>query len=236
MCILAIFSSGEQQDGIVSTICSLAVHPYPSQHATITTGRRRMATEGDRDDTSLLSLSRETSTSGSRPKSRPCSPNRNHRLPTQDEVGTALQSTIEDLANLDLDTSVVVHLSNCPGALRKIKDLLPIHFYSWKLKNAEAALIYTLLHMFVLLGQYREMEGERVTYQDYVTQLKSRIAQLEDERMFEQQQEQSSGDNERHREELVRLRRENAALRQSNTKLQASQDQVRVCVLKVSAV
>ena len=158
---------------------------------------------------------------GSRPNSRPTSPLCNQLLPSRDEVGTALQKTVEELSNVDVDTSVLVHLSNCPEALRKLEDLLPIHFYSWKLESIEAALICTLLHVFILLTQYKEVVGERATYQEYVAQLKSRIAQLEE----------AGTDEERSRESeqtdlLLQLRRENAELRQQNEKLQMSQSEV----------
>ena len=85
----------------------------------------------------------------------------------------------------------------------------------------EAALVYTLLHMFVLLQQYTEIVRERGVYEDYISQLKARVLQLEDDR----QPEGRSRDHDR--EELARLRRENAELRQEKAKLQASQNEVR---------
>ena len=82
--------------------------------------------------------------------------------------------------------------------------------------------------MFVLQAQNEEMMGERSTYQKYVAQLKNRIAQLE-----EKLQEAEDGDGEergrrrgRGREEVLRLRRENAELRQKNEKLLASEREV----------
>lgn len=169
--------------------------------------------------------SRSGSSPGSRCNSRPSSP-RIQRLPTQDLVGAALQNTVEDLINRDLDTSVLVDLANCPEAQRKMEDLLPIHFFSWELKNVQAALIYTLLHMFVLLGQHREMVGERGSYQDYVAQLKSRVADLEEELFELQQERRPEGCEEGSKEELLRLRRENIELRREHAKLQASQNEV----------
>ena len=84
----------------------------------------------------------------------------------------------------------------------------------------EAALVYTLLHMFVLLQQYSEIVRERSVYEDYISQLKARVLQLEDD-------QQSGGRPREHdREEVVRLRRENAELRQEKAKLQASQNEV----------
>ena len=170
----------------------------------------------------------------SRPSSpRPASPAphslRNQRLPA---VGTALQSAVEDIMQRDLlDTNVVVDLANSPEAQKKMEDLLPIHFFSWKLKNVQAALIYTLLHMFVLLDQYGEMVAERSSYQEYVANLKSRVAQLEDQL----QQEGGGGVNGKEeedlRKELLHLRRENAELRSEKAKLQASQNEVGNCVL-----
>lgn len=163
--------------------------------------------------------------------SRTSSPDtqRNQRLPTLDAVGVALQSTVEDLnQDLHVDTSAIVNLANCSEAQKKIEDLLPIHFFSWKLKNVQAALIYTLLHMFVLLGQYKEILGERCNYQEYIAQLKCRVAQLEDE-MNELKQEQriAGGDKQEGlREEVLRLRRENSTLRKEQAKLQASQNEV----------
>lgn len=154
---------------------------------------------------------------------------RSQRLPTPDAVGVALQSTVEDLSqDLHVDTSAIVNLANCSEAQKKIEDLLPIHFFSWKLKNVQAALVYTLLHMFVLLGQYREVLGERCSYQEYIAQLKSRVAQLEDE-MNELKQEQRRADSDKQeslREEVVRLRRENSTLRKEQARLQASQNEV----------
>ena len=165
---------------------------------------------------------------GSGPNSRPCSPLRNQRLPKPGAVGAALQSTVEDLINRDLDTSVVVNLSNSEEAHRKLQDLLPIHFFSWQLNNIEAALVYTLLHMFVLLGQYGEIVRERATYQEYISKLKNQVSQLEDElsELSEQRRQNGAQHHKDSREELLHLRKENAELHRERAKLQASQNEV----------
>ena len=162
---------------------------------------------------------------GSGPNSRPCSPLRNQRLPKPGAVGAALQSTVEDLINRDLDTGVVVNLSNSEEAQRKLQDLLPIHFFSWELNNVEAALVYTLLHMFVLLGQHGEFVRERATYQEYISKLKNQVSQLEDE-LSEQRRRTGALQHKDSREELIHLRKENAELRCERAKLQASQNEV----------
>ena len=193
-----------------------------------------MSSDDERENSAqlaLLSPPLVPSPSGSRPGSRassrcssPQSPRRrrNERLPPVNDVGATLQNTVEDLIQRDLlDTGVVVELANSKEAQQKLEDLLPIHFYSWRLKNVEAALVYTLLHMFVLLQQYTEIVRERGMYEDYISQLKARVLQLEDDR----QPEGRSRDHDR--EELARLRRENAELRQEKAKLQASQNEVR---------
>lgn len=163
---------------------------------------------------------------GSRPNSRPSSPSssllRNQQLPKPGAVGAALQNTVEDLINRDLDTGVVVNLSNSEEAHRKLQDLLPVHYFSWELKNVEAALIYTLLHMFVLLGQHGEIVRERATYQEYISKLKNQVSQLEDE--LSEQRRQTGADQ--HKDELLRLRKENAELRCERAKLQASQNEL----------
>lgn len=193
-----------------------------------------MSSDDERENSAqlaLLSPPLVPSPPGSRPGSRassrcssPQSPRRrrNERLPPVNDVGATLQNTVEDLIQRDLlDTGVVVELANSKEAQQKLEDLLPIHFYSWRLKNVEAALVYTLLHMFVLLQQYSEVVRERGVYEDYISQLKARVLQLEDDR----QPEGRSRDHDR--EELARLRRENAELRQDKAKLQASQNEVR---------
>ena len=181
-----------------------------------------------------------TNGAGSRPNSRPSSPQRFPVLPTEEDLGTALQTTVERMSNKDVDTNAMVYLANCPEASRKMEDLLPIHYYSWKLKSVEAALTYTLLHMFVLQAQYKEMAGERATYQEYVAQLKSKIAQLEEEVQEEEGRGGRGGRGEgglrgKDREELLRLRRENAELRQKNEKLQSSQAEVSRVIMYLHA-
>ena len=189
-----------------------------------------MAAEGGDRAAQNLSPHPQTAMNGagSRPNSRPSSPQRFPVLPTEDDLGAALQTTVEGMSNNDVDTSAMVYLANCPGASRKMEDLLPIHYYSWKLKSVEAALTYTLLHMFVLQAQYKEMAGERATYEEYVAQLKSKIAQLEEEVLEEEGRggRGEAGLRRNDREELLRLRRENAELRQKNEKLQSSQAEV----------
>lgn len=180
----------------------------------------------------LLSASPPGSQPGSRPSSRPSSPQtmsrRNRRLPSPDAVGAALQNTVEDLIQKDLlDTGIVVELANSPEAHQKMEDLLPIYFYSWKLRNVEAALIYTLLHIFVLLGQYTEIETERSTNEEYISKLKSNITRLEDELNQTKRDREEGGDNSSSSTpELLRLRKENAQLRREQAKLRASQNEV----------
>ena len=161
----------------------------------------------------------------SRPSSRPSSPLRNQRLPRPGAVGAALQSTVEDLMNRDLDTGVVVNLANSEEAHRELQDLLPIHFFSWNLENVESALVYTLLHMFVVLGQYGEIVRERSTYQDYISNLKGQVSQLEDE-LNEIKRQTGAHQYESSKDEVLRLRKENAELRSEQAKLQASQNEV----------
>ena len=167
-------------------------------------------------------LSPPLSPPGSQPGSRSSSPQRtrrrNGRLPPASAVGATLQSTVEDLLQGDLlDTGVVVDLANSQEANQKLEELLPIHFYSWRLENVEASFIYTLLHVFVLLRQYAEMVAERGVYEDYISQLKTRVSQLEGGSRDLSHDE---------REEVAMLRRENAALHQQNAKLEASQNEV----------
>ena len=216
-------------------MCSLGVRPFV-QSSIVTSRKPKMSSDEWEDAAQLASLSPKRSSRegpGSRAGSRPTSPRpvspRNQRLGA--DVGTALQSAVEGMMQGDLlDTSVVVDLANSHEAQRKMDDLLPIHFLSWNLKSVQAALVYTLLHMFVLLNQYREVVGERGTYQEYISQLKSRLAQLEDELQQAKQggvrgSERGEGDS-GSRDELLRLRRENAELRQEQARLQASQDEV----------
>ena len=187
-----------------------------------------ISSEDERENSAQLALlSPPLSPPGSRPGSRCSSPQspgrrRNGRLPPASAVGATLQNAVEDLFQRDLlDAGVVVRLANSDEAQRKLEDLLPIHFYSWNLKNVEAALVYVLLHMFVLLQQYTEMVRERGVYEDYISRLKARVSQLEDEKLPE-------GYSEDERDELMRLRRENAELRQEKAKFQASQDEVEI--------
>jgi phage shock protein A len=140
-------------------------------------------------------------------------------------VGAALQSTVEDLMNRDLDTGVVVNLANSEEAHRELQDLLPIHFFSWNLENVESALVYTLLHMFVVLGQYGEIVRERSTYQDYISNLKGQVSQLEDE-LNEIKRQTGAHQYESSKDEVLRLRKENAELRSEQAKLQASQNEL----------
>jgi hypothetical protein len=183
-----------------------------------------ISSDDERENSAQLAL---PSPPGSRPSSRassrcssPQSPRkrRNGGLPSAGGIGATLQNTVEELIQRDvLDTGVVVELANSKEAQQKLEDLLPIHFYSWRLKNVEAALVYTLLHMFVLLQQYNEMVRERSVYEDYISHLK---AQLEED------QQPEVGSQQHEREEVVRLRRENAELRQEKAKLQASQSEL----------
>ena len=183
-----------------------------------------ISSDDERENSAHLPL---PSPPGSRPSSRassrcssPQSPRkrRNGSLPSASGIGATLQNTVEELIQRDLlDTGVVVELANSKDAQQKLEDLLPIHFYSWRLKNVEAALVYTLLHMFVLLQQCNEMVRERSVYEDYISHLKARV---------EENQQPECGSQEHEREELVRLRRENAELRQEKAKLQASQSEV----------
>ena len=182
-----------------------------------------ISSEDERERSAQLAmLSPPLSPRVSQHGSRSSSPQRAGRcLPSTSAVGATLQSTVEDLLQRDLlDAGVAVELANSKEAHQKLEDLLPIHFYSWRLKNVEAALIYTLLHVFVLVRQYAEMAAERGAYEDYIDQLKARLSQLEDERLS------SSRPDRPEREEIARLRRENAELRQEKAKLQASQNEV----------
>lgn len=207
-------------------MCSLDVHPFMQSS---TSRRLKMATNEREDATQLASLSPKRNVRegrGSRPSSpRPASP-RNQRL--GNDVGSALESAVEGMMQGDLlDTSVVVDMANSNEAQRKMDDLLPVHFFSWNLKNIQSALAYTLLHIFVILNQYREVVGERGTYQEYISQLKVRVAELEEElQQCKTQDGVSEGKEGGSRQELLRLRRENAELRQEHARLQASQNEV----------
>lgn len=188
--------------------------------------------EDERENYSAAMLSPPLSPPSSRHSSRCSSPQsprrrRNRLLPPASAIGTTLQTTLEDLIQRDLlDSSVVVELANSDEAQQKLEDLLPIHFYSWRLKNLQASLVYLLLHVFVLLQQYSEVVGERGALEDYICQLKARVSELEEEKESAAAAGGSSSQEERR--ELLRLRRENLELRQENTKLHASQNEVSI--------
>lgn len=139
-------------------------------------------------------------------------------LPNQGEVGELLERICSDVS--DATTAEIVDLANCEESQEKLRDLLPVYFYSWQVKSPEAIMIYLLLHCFILKRDGNELRQDKKDFEKHIERLKNRLGELE-ERCAE------NGSADGSAVEASRLATRIDELTRENVKLQQSRDEVR---------
>ena len=139
------------------------------------------------------------------------------QLPSGKEVSEILQQMSCEISQST--TAEIVEIANAADSRSKLRDLLPVYFYSWLLQGPEAVITHLLLHYFILWRDCGELRRDRQVFEEHIERLKGRVGELEELR------EPSP--------EIGRLARQVQDLKMKNEKLQHSHDEVSmfVCLL-----
>ena len=101
-------------------------------------------------------------------------------LPSGQKMSEILQQMCGEISQTT--TSEIVEVANSAASQSKLRELLPVYFYSWQLQNLEAVIIHLLLNYFVLWRDGSEMRRDRQAFEEHIARLKNRVAELEENR------------------------------------------------------
>ena len=130
-------------------------------------------------------------------------------------------------------TAEIVEIANSAAPRSKLQELLQVYFYSWQLQSPEAVIIHLLLNYFILWRDGSKRREVKEAFEEYIEQLKSRVAELE-KSLYESQTEvhrMKPAELEERREpdpEIMRLTKQVQDLRLEHGKLQCAHDEVSV--------
>lgn len=113
-------------------------------------------------------------------------------------------------------TAEIVEIANSADSRSKLRDLMPVYFYSRQLQSPEAVITHLLLHYFILWRDCSELRRDRQVFEERIKQLKGRVGKLEEVR----------GPN----PEMGRLTKQVQDLEMKNDMLQSAHDEVSVPV------
>ena len=135
------------------------------------------------------------------------------QLPSGKEVSEILQQMCGEISQST--TAEIVEIANSADSESKIRDLMPIYFYSWQLRSPEAVITHLLLHYFILWRDSRELRRDRQVFEEHIEWLKGRVQELE-----------IRGPN----PETGGLTKQVQDLKMKNKKLQSAYDEVSVLI------
>ena len=152
------------------------------------------------------------------------------QLPSGQEVSKILQQMCGEISQTT--TAEMVEVANSAAPRSQLQDLLPVYFYSWQLQSLEAVIIHLLLHYFILWRDGSKMRKVKEAFEEYIEQLKSRVAELE-KSLYESQTEVHQMKAEERRgpdPEIMRPMEQVQALMLEHGKLLCAHDEVSVSI------
>ena len=135
------------------------------------------------------------------------------QLPSGKEVSEILQQMSCEISQST--TAEIVEIANAADSRSKLRDLLPVYFYSWLLQGPEAVITHLLLHYFILWRDCGELRRDRQVFEEHIERL-GRVGELEEIR--------------EPNPEIGRLARQVQDLKKKSEKLQNSYDEVSMLV------
>ena len=132
------------------------------------------------------------------------------QLPSGKEVSEILQQMCGEISQST--TAEIVEIANSADSESKLRDLMPVYFYSWQLRSPEAVITHLLLHYFILWRDCSELRRDRQVFEEHIECLKGRVGELEEVREPDP--------------EISRLTKQVQELKMKNEKLQTSHDEV----------
>ena len=132
------------------------------------------------------------------------------QLPSGKEVSEILQQMCGEISQST--TAEIVEIANSADSESKLRDLMPVYFYSWQLRSPEAVITHLLLHYFILWRDCSELRRDRQVFEEHIECLKGRVGELEESREPDP--------------EISRLTIQVQDLKMKNEKLQTSHDEV----------
>ena len=79
-------------------------------------------------------------------------------------------------------TAEIVEISNSADSESKLRDLMPVYFYTWQLRSPEAVITHLLLHYFILWRDCSELRRDRQVFEEHIEWLNGRVGELEEVR------------------------------------------------------
>ena len=135
------------------------------------------------------------------------------QLPSGKEVSEILQQMCGEISQSTTSTAEIVEFANSGDSESKLRDLIPVYFYSWQLRSPEAV-THLLLHYFILWRDCSELRRDRQVFEEHIEWLKGRVEELEEVREPDP--------------EISRLTKQVQDLKMKNEKLQTAHDEVSV--------
>ena len=142
------------------------------------------------------------------------------QLSSGKEVSVILQQMCDEISQST--TAEIVEISNSAESESKLRDLMPVYFYSWQLRSPEAMITHLLLHYFILWRDCSELRRDRQVFEEHIEWLKGRVEELEEVREPDP--------------EIGKLTKQVQDLKMKNEKLQSAQDEVSKCAVCLSLV
>ena len=131
------------------------------------------------------------------------------QLPSGKEVSEILQQMCGEISQST--TAEIVEIANSES---KLRDLMPVYFYSWQLQSPEAVIAHLLLHYFILWRDCSELRRDRQVLEEHIEWLKGRVAELEQVRQPDP--------------EISRLTKQVQDLKMKNEELQTAHNEVSI--------
>lgn len=115
----------------------------------------------------------------SSPGSKSRSPSPGLGLPGDAETGELLEQICTQLS--EETTAELVDIANSTVVQQRMQDMLPIYFYSWKLREPAAIIIYLLLQFFLVKRDSSYLTKEKEECETHIYELKQKIGDLEEQ-------------------------------------------------------
>ena len=143
------------------------------------------------------------------------------QLPSGKEASEILQQMCGEISRST--TAEIVEIANSADSESKLRDLMPVYFYSWQLRSPEAVITHLLLHYFILWRDCSELRRDRQAFEEHIKRLKDRVQDPELE---------IRGPN----PETGGLTKQVQDLKMKNIKLQSPHDEVSVLIFAPLAI
>ena len=115
----------------------------------------------------------------SSPRSKSRSPSPGLGLPGDAETGELLEQICTQLS--EETTAELVDIANSTVVQQRMQDMLPIYFYSWKLRQPVAIIIYLLLQFFLVKRDSSDLRKDKEECETHIYKLKQKIGDLEEQ-------------------------------------------------------